>query len=120
LRDGLSRAALGASVHIHPLFAEAGDTVLDHTEGVNAELPQRITTAYLNGNPCRGKRSSSTFWRRFVRRRPSRRSTPSFARWVGAFGCGRGSGRALAPLPALSWRPHVGPRRTYIAAALQP
>lgn len=62
LRDGLSRAVLGASVQIHPSFAEAGDTVLDYTEGVNAELPQRIATAYLNGNPVQGEAKQLNFW----------------------------------------------------------
>ena len=62
LRLGLARAPLAPSIHVFPVFAQNGDTVLDYTEGVNAALPERIANAYLNGNALLGEPKQQNFW----------------------------------------------------------
>jgi hypothetical protein len=63
LRAGLLNVPLPSTVDIVPVFAQAGDLVLDYTEGVVAELPWKMAALYAQGTPVDGEPKLVNFWK---------------------------------------------------------
>lgn len=66
LRLGLLRYPLGPNVRIHLYFAQEGDEVHDYTEGVLAELSERVAAYYRFNTPLRGDPRLQNFWHALI------------------------------------------------------
>lgn len=66
LRLGLLRYPLAANVRVHFYFAQDGDEVHDYTEGVLAELNERVAAYYNFHTPLRGDPRLRNFWHALI------------------------------------------------------
>lgn len=66
LRLGLLRYPLAANVRTHLYFAQEGDEVHDYTEGVLAQLSERLTAYYKSNTPLRGDPRLRNFWHALI------------------------------------------------------
>jgi hypothetical protein len=66
LRLGLLRYPLAANVRVHLCFAQDGDEVHDYTEGVLAELSERVAAYYKSHTPLRGDPRLRNFWHALI------------------------------------------------------
>lgn len=66
LRLGLLRYPLAANVRVHLYFAQDGDEVHDYTEGVIAQLSERVAAYYQSHTPLRGDPRLQNFWHALI------------------------------------------------------
>lgn len=66
LRLGLLRYPLAANVRTHLYFAQEGDEVHDYTEGVLAQLSERLAAYYKSNTPLRGDPRLRNFWHALI------------------------------------------------------